>query len=115
MLAEGRAKGQGKSFEIGDLIGHEALLGQGETHKGNIVADSDGVVVAIRVVDILTLDRLSVKNKILMKVAEIYASSQIKRNEIHRTLNQFDTLEEKKAQRYLSKEWNSLVGALDPR
>ena len=43
------------------------------------MAESDTVVVAIRLVDIMSMERTSIKNKILLKVAEMYSSSLMKR------------------------------------
>jgi signal-transduction protein with cAMP-binding, CBS, and nucleotidyltransferase domain len=74
VIAEGRAVGKGTAFEVGDVIGHTAVLGYEHTHSRTITAESDGVVVALRTIDLLSIDRPALKNRILSYLVEVYAS-----------------------------------------
>lgn len=55
VIAEGRAVAKTKAYQIGDLIGHVQLLGYQQFHLETIVGETDGIIIAIRIMDILLL------------------------------------------------------------
>jgi hypothetical protein len=70
---------------VGDTIGHAAVLGYEERHSKTITGESDGVVVAVRIVDLLAIDRLPLKNRILSHLCEVYAGQLSKREGLSRS------------------------------
>lgn len=56
------------AYEIGDVIGHTQVLGYENNHPRTINAESDGVIIAIRIIDFLTIERLSLKNRVFSKL-----------------------------------------------
>lgn len=74
---------------MGDLIGHTALLGYETSHPKTINAESDGVIIAMRILDYLTIERPYLKNRMMGRVAEVYAGQLMGREEIKKTHEQF--------------------------
>jgi hypothetical protein len=50
-VAEGRALGKQKNYEIGSVIGSLTLLGQQNYHQETVVGESEGVLLALRIED----------------------------------------------------------------
>jgi hypothetical protein len=102
VVAEGRAVGKGKAYEIGDIIGQGQILGYEQCHPRTIIAESDGVIVAMRIADFLSIDKPALKNRIFHRLAQAHSAQITKREELSSSFEQFETVEEKKVAKYLT-------------
>lgn len=82
-------------------------MGYENQHQQNINADSDGVIVALRIVDFLLMEKEYLKNRIFDKLSEINVSKLVKRENIRSTFEQFETVEDKKLTKLITAEWAS--------
>ena len=70
---------------MGDTIGHGAVLGYEEKHARTIAGESDGVIIALRIIDLLAIDRIPLKNRILGHLSEVHAGQLAKREVVSRS------------------------------
>ena len=66
--------GKGSSYDIGDIIGHMQILGYETSHSKTITAESDGIIVAMRIIDFLVMERQGLKNRVMNRMMEVYAN-----------------------------------------
>jgi hypothetical protein len=54
-------------------------LGYEQIHSKTVTAESDGVMVALRIIDFLSIEKAELKNRIADRLIEIYANKLMKR------------------------------------
>jgi signal-transduction protein with cAMP-binding, CBS, and nucleotidyltransferase domain len=79
VIAEGRAVSKKKVYQIGDAIGHPQLLGYQQRHTESISGESDGILIAIRIHELMHLPRISLVNKIVNHFAQVYTNELLQR------------------------------------
>lgn len=76
-------------------------------HSRTINAESDGVIIAIRIVDFLNIEKVGLKNRMIARMVEVHANQLLKRDEIDKQYEQYETVEEKKVGKFLAPEWSN--------
>jgi hypothetical protein len=78
VIAEGRAVSKTKNYQIGDTIGHLQVLGLDQKHSESVTGESEGVIIVLRIIDLITLLKPNLVNKITVYLAEVYTSDILK-------------------------------------
>ena len=61
------------------------MLGYEEKHAKTITGESDGVIIALRIIDLLAINSIPLKNRIIGHLSEVYAGQLAKREAVSRS------------------------------